>query len=102
VLDGLPRGETSNWVDKVSIELTGQMLATLFAFPFEDRRKLSYWSDCTTAVPMEGGLIESEEQREEVFRECLTYFMKLWNERVNADPRPDSFRCWRTARRPAT
>ena len=89
VLDGLPRGETFNWVDQVSIELTCQMLATLFDFPFEDRRKLSYWSDCTTAVPTEGGLIESEEQREEVFRECLTYFMKLWNERVNAEPRPD-------------
>jgi cytochrome P450 len=89
VLDGLPRGETFNWVDKVSIELTGQMLATLFDFPFEDRRKLSYWSDCTTAVPIAGGLIESEEQREEAFRECLTYFMKLWNERVNAEPRSD-------------
>ena len=89
VLDCLPRGETFDWVDKVSIELTGQMLATLFDFPFEDRRKLSYWSDCSTAVPYEGGLIESEEQREEVFRECLGYFMKLWNERVNAEPRPD-------------
>jgi cytochrome P450 len=42
VLDGLPRGEPFNWVDKVSMELTGQMLATLFDFPFEDRRKLSY------------------------------------------------------------
>jgi cytochrome P450 len=89
VLDGLPRGETFDWVDKVSIELTGQMLATLFDFPFEDRRKLSYWSDCSTAIPYEGGLIESEEHREEVFRECLGYFTKLWNERVNADPRPD-------------
>ncbi len=88
-LDDLPRGETFNWVDKVSIELTCQMLATLFDFPYEDRRKLSHWSDCTTAVPYEGGLIESEEQREEVFRECLGYFMKLWNERVNAEPRPD-------------
>jgi cytochrome P450 len=88
-LDGLPRGETFDWVDKVSIELTCQMLATLFDFPFEDRRKLSYWSDRATAVPYEGGLIESEEQREEVFRECLGYFMKLWNERVNAEPRSD-------------
>src|SRR5579872_7245978 len=34
VLDGLPRGETFNWVDKVSVELTSQMLATLFDFPF--------------------------------------------------------------------
>jgi cytochrome P450 len=88
-LDALPRGETFNFVDKVSIELTAQMLATLFDFPFEDRRKLSYWSDCSTAVPYASGPIESEEQREEVFRECLTYFMNLWNERVNAEPRPD-------------
>ena len=89
MLDGLPRGESFNWVDKVSIELTGQMLATLFDFPFEDRRKLSYWSDVSTAVPYPGGLVESEEQREAVFRECLGYFMNLWNERVNAEPRPD-------------
>jgi cytochrome P450 len=88
-LDGLPRGETFNWVDRISIELSCQMLATLFDFPFEDRRKLSYWSDVSTAVPYEGGLVESEEQREEVFREWLGYFMKLWNERVNSEPRPD-------------
>ena len=89
LLDSLPRGETFNWVDRVSIELTVQMLATLFDFPFEDRRKLSHWSDCSTAIPYSGGLIESEEQREEVFRECLGYFTNLWNERVNAEPRPD-------------
>jgi cytochrome P450 len=89
LLDGLPRGETFNWVDRVSIELTAQMLATLFDFPFEDRRKLSYWSDCGTAIPYPGGLIESEEQREQVFAECLGYFTRLWNERVNAEPRFD-------------
>jgi cytochrome P450 len=88
-LDNLPRGETFNWVDKVSTELTCQMLATLFDFPFEDRRKLSHWSDVSTAIPHEGGLIESEEQREAVFRECLGYFMNLWNERVNSEPRRD-------------
>jgi cytochrome P450 len=89
VLDGLPRRETFNWVDRVSIELTVQMLATLFDFPFEDRRKLSYWSDCGTAIPYPGGLIESEEQREQVFAVCLGYFTRLWNERVNAEPRFD-------------
>jgi cytochrome P450 len=89
VLDGLPRGEPFDWVDRVSIELTVQMLATLFDFPFEDRRKLRHWSDIGTAIPLPGGLIESEEQREEVFRECLGYFTNLWNERVNAEPRPD-------------
>ncbi len=33
VLDSLPRNETFNWVDQVSIELTTYMLATLFDFP---------------------------------------------------------------------
>ena len=45
VLDGLPRGETFDWVQRVSIELTTLMLATLFDFPLEERRKLTYWSD---------------------------------------------------------
>ncbi|MDP6691964.1 MAG: cytochrome P450, partial [Alphaproteobacteria bacterium] len=49
VLDSLPRGETFDWVDKVSIELTTMMLATLFDFPWEDRRLLTYWSDVSTA-----------------------------------------------------
>jgi cytochrome P450 len=89
LLDGLPRGETFNWVDRISIELTVQMLATLFDFPFEDRRKLSWWSDCATANPEAGGYVDSEEKREEVFAECLAYFTNLWNERVNAPPRPD-------------
>ena len=84
-IDNLPRGETFDWVDKVSIELTGQMLATLFDFPFEDRRKLTYWSDiATTDLNNPERLINSDEEREQIFGECLAYFMKLWNERVNS------------------
>ncbi len=85
-IDDLPRGEVFDWVDKVSIELTGQMLATLFDFPFQDRRKLTYWSDvATTDLNNPDRLINSEEEREKVFGECLGYFMRLWNERVNAN-----------------
>jgi cytochrome P450 len=84
-LDGLPRGEAFDWVDRVSIELTGQMLATLFDFPFEQRRKLTYWSDvATTDLNNPDRLINSEEEREAVFGECLGAFMQLWNQRVNA------------------
>ncbi len=55
VLDGLPRNETFDWVDRVSIELDHAMLATLFDFPFAERRKLTYWSDVATAdVPPAG------------------------------------------------
>jgi len=65
ILDNLPIGETFNWVDKVSIELTTRMLATLFDFPYEDRRKLTWWSDVATAQPGLG-IIDSEEERAEI------------------------------------
>ena len=84
VLDGLPTGEVFDWVDRVSIELTTMMLATLFDFPFEDRRKLTRWSDVATAGP-ETGIVESEEQRRAELMECVEYFMDLWQERVGGD-----------------
>src|ERR1700739_4944864 len=43
VLDGLPRNEEFNWVDRVSIELTSRMLATLFVYPLQDRREFISW-----------------------------------------------------------
>ena len=88
ILAGLPIGETFNWVDEVSIELTTQMLATLFDFPFEDRHKLTRWSDVATADD-QSGIIESEEQRREELTECLMYFTELWNQRVNQPPAMD-------------
>ena len=88
VLDSLPRNETFNFVDLVSIELTTQMLATLFDFPFEERRKLTRWSDVSTALP-KSGVVESAEQRRTEMDECAAYFTKLWNERVNAEPKND-------------
>ena len=90
ILDELPIGETFNWVDKVSIELTTQMLATLFDFPFEERRKLTYWSDVATCQPAPGALVESEDEKQEILiSQCLNYFLGLWNERVNAPPSGD-------------
>jgi cytochrome P450 len=89
VLDGLPRGETFDWVDRVSIELTTMMLATLFDFPFEDRRLLPYWSDVATADIKGGGPIDSEEKREAELAKCLDYFTRLWEERAKAPPQPD-------------
>jgi cytochrome P450 len=80
VLDSLPEGETFNWVDRVSIELTTRMLATLFDFPYEERAKLTRWSDVATAVPG-GGVIDTEEQRREELIECLVYFTQIWEDR---------------------
>ncbi|HCX68167.1 cytochrome P450 [Parvibaculum sp.] len=81
VLDGLPVGEEFDWVNTVSIELTTQMLATLFDFPFEDRRKLTRWSDVTTAEPG-SGIVDSWEQRTAEIMECAECFQELWNERL--------------------
>ncbi|XOV86764.1 MAG: cytochrome P450 [Pseudomonadota bacterium] len=80
VLDSLPEGETFDWVDTVSIELTTMMLATLFDFPFEERRKLTRWSDVATAVPG-SGIVDTEEERRAELIECLQYFTQLWEER---------------------
>ena len=88
VLDKLPVGETFDWVDRVSIELTTQMLAILFDFPWEDRRKLTRWSDIATAHPDSGSFV-SEEARQAELMQCLAYFTGLWNERVNAAPKAD-------------
>ncbi|MGD8415765.1 MAG: cytochrome P450 [Pseudomonadales bacterium] len=89
ILDGLPVGETFNWVDRVSIELTTQMLATLFDFPFEDRRKLTHWSDVAIATPeLTGGAIDDAYRRSEM-AECLAYFTRLWHERESQPPKFD-------------
>ncbi len=88
ILDALPVGETFDWVDKVSMELTAMTLATLFDIPQADRRKLTYWSDVVTAVPGQG-LIDSFEQKMEIFGEYHAYFAELWNRRVNAEPGSD-------------
>ncbi len=88
ILDSLPIGEEFDWVDKVSMELTAMTLATLFDMPQEDRRKLTYWSDVVTAVPGQG-LIDTLEQKMQIFIEYHAYFTNLWNQRVNAPPAGD-------------
>jgi len=81
VLDSLPEGETFDWVDTVSIELTTLMLATLFDFPLEDRRKLTRWSDIVFAVPEPGGIVETQQQKIDEMLEMVAYFEHLWADR---------------------
>ncbi|MBT6275996.1 MAG: cytochrome P450 [Chromatiales bacterium] len=88
-LDGLPRGETFDWVERVSIELTTMMLATLFDFPMEERHKLTFWSDCATQDVNAGGVVDSEEKRLELLTEALDAFTQLWHERKKMPPRFD-------------
>ncbi len=85
ILESLPVGESFDWVDRVSIELTTGMLATMFDFPWEERRKLTHWSDVTTASDEQlADMGLSVDDRETVLRECLAYFTKLWKEREGA------------------
>ena len=88
ILDSLPVGETFNWVDLVSIELTTQMLATIFDFPFEDRYKLTYWSDMATSGELAGGPTPEAERRAALL-ECLEYFTDLRQKRSNEPPKID-------------
>ena len=87
VLDSLPIGQPFDWVEKVSIELTTGMLAKLFDFPWEQRHKLTEWSDI-------GGDIErvrSSEgmlQRVAALTEMGMAFAGLWQEKA-ANPGKD-------------
>jgi cytochrome P450 len=89
ILDRLPRNETFDWVSSVAIELTIQMLATLMDFPFADRHKLVYWSDCAIADVNAGGIVDSEARRLEILSEALDCFTGIWRERARAEPKPD-------------
>ena len=90
VLDGLPRGETFDWVDKVSIELTTMMLATLFDYPWEDRRQLTYWSDVVIAnVDAPDAPVHSEEEKFAELTKMAEALGKLFAERAKQPPKFD-------------
>ncbi len=87
VLDSLPIGEPFNWVERLSIELTTGMLATLFDFPWEERHKLTYWSDMGGNVE----LIKDPENialRNAALMEMGAAFGALWQEKT-ANPGKD-------------
>ena len=87
VLDSLPRGEDFDWVDLVSVELTTMMLATLFDFPWEDRRLLPYWSDVAVAnIDAPDAPVKSQAERMAELHRMADYFQDLWQERARAEP----------------
>ncbi|WP_237163073.1 cytochrome P450 [Mycolicibacterium mucogenicum] len=78
VLDGLPVGEPFDWVDTVSIELTSRMLATLLDFPYDERRKLVYWTDTVAGSASATG---GEADMDEMFSaaaDMARAFSALW------------------------
>jgi cytochrome P450 len=87
VLDALPRDEVFDWADRVSVNLTNMMLATLFDFPFEDRMKLTWWSDVAIAnVNSPDAVVHSEAERTAEMMKMGEYFRKLWDARIKESP----------------
>jgi cytochrome P450 len=76
----LPRNEEFNWVREVSVELTGQMLATLFGIPQEDRHQLVHWSDTTQNMSDPDHFDSIEEGFQELWK-CWEYFDAVWKQR---------------------
>ncbi|HET8729491.1 MAG TPA: cytochrome P450 [Moraxellaceae bacterium] len=82
VLDHLPVDRPFDWVERVSVELTARMLATLLDFPYEQRRKLVYWSDLAAASPETTG---GPADMDETFRgvaDMARHFTALWHDKA--------------------
>ncbi len=81
LLDSLPIGKPFDWVDQVSMELTTQMLAIFFDFPWEDRRNLTRWSDVLGDIE---GFHDDERRkfRLETAFEMGAAFKQLWDKKA--------------------
>lgn len=88
ILDDLPLGEPFDWVERFSIEMTTQVLARLFDFPWEQRRLLTRWSDVAVTEPG-FGIVDSWDQRRTELEACFTTFAGLWRERAGDAPAND-------------
>ena len=89
ILDGLPIGEEFDWVDKVSMELTAMTLATLFNYPQERRRELTFWSDIMTVTPGPGQIVETAEEANAARQNFYEAVVKMFQERGAAEPAQD-------------
>ena len=88
VLDGLPAGETFDWVDRVSIELTTGMLADLFDFPWDERRKLTLWSDWAGDIELATDPERRFERLGHLFQ-MASEFRALWDRKLAEPKGPD-------------
>ncbi|WP_182376671.1 cytochrome P450/oxidoreductase [Nocardioides sp. WS12] len=82
VLDDLPVNEPFDWVDKVSIELTSRMLATLLDFPYDERRKLVHWTELAgSSAGATGGAVDMDELYAGV-ADMAKSFSALWHDKA--------------------
>jgi cytochrome P450 len=89
LFDALPRGETFDWVSRVSIPLTMGMLCILFDMPFEDADDLKLWSDISSNVSPELQLAVNHENAMAELQRMLARFDGLMEERRAQPPADD-------------
>lgn len=88
VLDSLPIGEAFDWVEKVSIELTTGMLASLFDYPWEERHNLTRWSDTVGDVELLHAPNGIAKRNQDAF-EMAAAFAQLWEAKSKQPPGKD-------------
>jgi cytochrome P450 len=93
VLDNLPTDRPFDWVERVSKEITGRMLATLLDFPFEERHKLTYWSDTISGSADATGGTTHQDELFPAAVDLARNFTALWHDKAarRAAGEPDGF-----------
>ncbi|WP_447765650.1 cytochrome P450 [Sphingopyxis panaciterrae] len=81
LIDTLPIGEAFDWVERLSIELTTDMLAILFDFPWENRHNLTRWSDALGDIESFSTLEERQTRLATAF-EMGAAFKELWDHKA--------------------
>jgi cytochrome P450/ferredoxin-NADP reductase len=82
VLDDLPVNEPFDWVDRVSVELTSRMLATLLDFPYERRRDLVRWTELAAASASATGGSNDMDETYRGIADMAKSFSALWHDKA--------------------
>jgi cytochrome P450 len=89
LMDDLPKGETFDWVERISIPLTIGMLCILFDMPFEEWRDIKIWSDMASNVSPDTATEEYYERFMAEMGRMLARFDGLMEERRGLPPTDD-------------
>jgi cytochrome P450 len=89
LMDGLPMGETFDWVERVSIPQTLGMLCILFDMPFEEWRDIKRWSDWGSGVSADNLTEEYRAQFLSQMGEMLARFDRELEDRRGKPPSDD-------------
>ena len=89
LMDGLPLGETFDWVERVSIPQTLGLLCILFDMPFDEWRDIKRWSDWASGVSAENLTDEYRAQFLMQMGEMLARFDRELEDRRSKPPTDD-------------